>query len=566
MPGAKKNFIGLEGFIWWMGVVEDRNDPEQLGRVRVRCFGWHTEKKQNIPTDALPWAHPVVPVNNPNAYTPKEGDMVFGFFIDGENAQNPAIMGVLPGKPDQKPNYENGFSDPAANLSARPKKPDDPAEAYPKNKYIKEPTTNRLSRGKSDGTVIATRKKNLKKNIVSAGGVSWSEPAPAFAPKYPYNNALETESGHALEFDDTPGKERVHVAHRNGSYIEMDSSGNRVERIQKDNYSIVMGADYVYIDGRCSVTVGGDCNLKVGGNMNAQIGGGLNISAGGDVRIKGKGLYFESVDQLNLKAGSSLNAQSSSKASIKGSSVAVSGSSLDVDATLNVKSGTNLKATGSDSRGDSHNLSVTGSGASGASSATGAGLAGGGAAPTSEEAALANQSNSLSAALNSASALENIGAVAEQVLSGVVPSIGGIVVGKDLAGITASIGNLYPTLVAMADNAISGFIANSPIGELTQKVLDFEATVNEKKGEILSLRSDLQNKVLGKIDEVATRAIDKNIDFNIDTQLVDAIDKSLNKIPNVVTKIGKQIYPKTETIQEIQSAVNTIANTSINNQ
>ena len=49
MPGAKKNFIGLEGFIWWIGVVEDRHDPEQLGRVRVRCFGWHTEDKNKIP-------------------------------------------------------------------------------------------------------------------------------------------------------------------------------------------------------------------------------------------------------------------------------------------------------------------------------------------------------------------------------------------------------------------------------------------------------------------------------------------------------------------------------------
>ena len=51
MPGAKKSFIGLEGFIWYIGVVEDRQDPEQLGRVRVRCFGWHTDEKSKIPTE-----------------------------------------------------------------------------------------------------------------------------------------------------------------------------------------------------------------------------------------------------------------------------------------------------------------------------------------------------------------------------------------------------------------------------------------------------------------------------------------------------------------------------------
>ena len=32
-------------FTWFMGVVEDRMDPEMMGRVRVRCFGFHTESR-----------------------------------------------------------------------------------------------------------------------------------------------------------------------------------------------------------------------------------------------------------------------------------------------------------------------------------------------------------------------------------------------------------------------------------------------------------------------------------------------------------------------------------------
>ena len=51
-----RNFIGRDGFTWFVGVVEDRNDPVELGRVRVRAFGWHTEDKEKIPTDSLPWA------------------------------------------------------------------------------------------------------------------------------------------------------------------------------------------------------------------------------------------------------------------------------------------------------------------------------------------------------------------------------------------------------------------------------------------------------------------------------------------------------------------------------
>ena len=48
-------FMGLDGFIWFIGVVEDRNDPSKLGRVKVRCLGFHTEDKNDIPTaDFMP--------------------------------------------------------------------------------------------------------------------------------------------------------------------------------------------------------------------------------------------------------------------------------------------------------------------------------------------------------------------------------------------------------------------------------------------------------------------------------------------------------------------------------
>ena len=63
---ADNYFMGLDGFVWFTGVVEDRNDPAKLGRVRVRCLGLHTENKYNIPTSALPWAHVMHPVTDPS--------------------------------------------------------------------------------------------------------------------------------------------------------------------------------------------------------------------------------------------------------------------------------------------------------------------------------------------------------------------------------------------------------------------------------------------------------------------------------------------------------------------
>ena len=89
--------MGHDNFVWWIGVIEDRLDPLNLGRCRVRIFGSHTDNLQQIPTDTLPWAIPLYPVNSSKSYSsPLEGDYVFGFFMDGLSSQAPAILGVFP--------------------------------------------------------------------------------------------------------------------------------------------------------------------------------------------------------------------------------------------------------------------------------------------------------------------------------------------------------------------------------------------------------------------------------------------------------------------------------------
>ena len=91
-------FMGQDGFIWFVGVVEDRNDPELLGRVRVRCLGFHTEDLNSLPTTDLPWAHVMHPVTDPSMHgmgsTPSflvEGSWVIGFFRDAQEKQQPII-------------------------------------------------------------------------------------------------------------------------------------------------------------------------------------------------------------------------------------------------------------------------------------------------------------------------------------------------------------------------------------------------------------------------------------------------------------------------------------------
>ena len=105
-------FMGLNNFVWWFGVVENRLDPLELGRCQVRCFGWHTEKKTQIPTEDLPWAHPVLPFGTAIVKPPAEGTMVFGFFADGTDGRFPILLGVVPGIPEEIGEAQAGFTDP----------------------------------------------------------------------------------------------------------------------------------------------------------------------------------------------------------------------------------------------------------------------------------------------------------------------------------------------------------------------------------------------------------------------------------------------------------------------
>ena len=47
-------YMGKDGFHWFIGVVEDRNDPLKIGRVRVRAIGYHTSNKTELPTSGPP--------------------------------------------------------------------------------------------------------------------------------------------------------------------------------------------------------------------------------------------------------------------------------------------------------------------------------------------------------------------------------------------------------------------------------------------------------------------------------------------------------------------------------
>ena len=121
----ENNWFGNE-MVWWKGVVEARKDPLFLGRCRVRIFGWHTQDKNDMPTENLPWALPSLPMDSgKNPVGLKEGDWVWGFFMDGQEAQQPIIAGFVPGIPEDAADPDTGYYDPTTDedLANQPRPP-----------------------------------------------------------------------------------------------------------------------------------------------------------------------------------------------------------------------------------------------------------------------------------------------------------------------------------------------------------------------------------------------------------------------------------------------------------
>lgn len=474
-------FLGKDQFIWWKGVVEDRKDPIMLGRVRVRIFGWHSEDKQKIPTEALPWAMPSVQFDNGrNPVGLKEGDWVWGFFMDGPEAQRPVVVGYIPGIDEKPADLNLGFGDPTrpeeVSPETHPRPPDLNAEItkavndtaneigdavdeassnlgrffnedkvpgttsafgdlcktynpesykfdlnsdgkydtsdagliiasevalfgktlfsggsilsaigiavdfilklfnpdgskkdqpgdiaspttspYPLADRLMEPVTSRLARNeKTDQTIVGLKKGTLASaeaaSYESSGvgldatvePVAFDEPETPYDAKYPFNHVYESESGHFIEVDDTPGAERLHWYHRSGTFREIHPDGTQVTKVKKSDYNFVIedyflsakninatALEVVKIKGTKGIVLNSDANLsqQVKENLNT------NVDKDAYSRIKGgtysviedqswthvaAGAYFCVKDgELHIKAKEAIIIESDSNVQIK---------------------------------------------------------------------------------------------------------------------------------------------------------------------------------------------------------------------------------------------------------
>jgi len=286
--------IGYDNLLWFMGVVEDRHDPQKLGRVKVRCFNVHPQDKNEVPTDDLPWAYLISGTFTADVKPPKLNTWVFGFFIDGRDCQHPMIIGALNGMPTQLPSIGAGgeISSPGGIRSD-----DDIPDMY-------QPDFSRLARGENiEQTSVVAKNIAADEAIPTAGENGWTIPRSPYNAQYPHNRVYESAAGHVMEFDDTPGNERVNIYHSAGSWIEIDSHGNMMINSGGTKTEVTNGDANVYIRSNRNVTVEGSDTLYVKGNCDLKVDGNLTTTTHGDYTLNVAGKYA-----LNISEGIKLRA------------------------------------------------------------------------------------------------------------------------------------------------------------------------------------------------------------------------------------------------------------------
>ena len=306
---------GFRNLLWFVGVVEDRQDATNDGRVKIRAFGIHTEDKQAMPTADLPWAIVLDGSYGGVQKIPEVGDWCFGFFMDGDDAQHPMVMGRVPGVNLQLP-PEAGAPNEANYV---------PVESIPK--YGKPPLHRHLGGEDAEigqGPIQAASQRNGIKSAID--GEDWNEP-PIISPEKNLDNTIYTsknDNNYVVLSDSREGDGTyILISHASGSAIQIDAHGTILVKSFGDTYNSSEGFTMNHTELDSHTNVGGDWSLRVERgsgkvwingdldieceNFNVVARGSANIDAAAGTNISGgKVGLFATSDDINLAANANI--------------------------------------------------------------------------------------------------------------------------------------------------------------------------------------------------------------------------------------------------------------------
>lgn len=285
---------GIRDPLFFIGVIEEIVDLRKEGRVKVRAFNIHGTNDQ-ISTEDLPWAIVCWGNYDPN-YHLHLNDWVFGVFLDGREAQQPMVLGLIPTQTTKVPEPEtDGYGAYPTSSCENQMGPNE----------FGQPRNSKTHRGEYlNETFIKDMDVLRVKDIQGVEGTdAWSEPPPAANPEYPYNRTIETAK-HRIELDDSDGNERITIHSNSGSYIEISSRGTTKHKSIHDKYEINDENQYVYVGGCSNVVIEGNAHVMVKGNKIEEIMGDMQQRVHGEYHLSvGGEALINAANQVQLRGG-----------------------------------------------------------------------------------------------------------------------------------------------------------------------------------------------------------------------------------------------------------------------
>lgn len=266
---------------FWIGKVEDINDPEKAGKVQVQIFNYfELPPAGKTQKEDLPWCIPLLPTTSPSidgiGDTPQfvVGSRVMGFFVDGGNhglVSKPYIMGTMPIAPDDDNKNSISF----------------------------------LARGKD--TVEEKKVSPVVQNS-------------SYKAEYPLNRVIQSRKGHIIELDDTDGGERIRIRHgTNKAYVEIAPSG--AVTISTEDNVIVAAGGTADIHAKKDALIKADGTIKITGDQ------GIELVSAGDISMASAGrISFFGLGGVSTASGADITVEGPGGLGITQGSLYVSGS------------------------------------------------------------------------------------------------------------------------------------------------------------------------------------------------------------------------------------------------
>jgi hypothetical protein len=205
----------------------------------------------------------------------------------------------------------------------------DPTGTYPLKDHLNESDLNRLARGSKISQTIVGQKESDRITGVSVAlsSATWDQSPIPYAAVYPYNRVISTESGHVMEFDDTPNRERINIHHKSGTFHEIDANGNSTTRtkgirtviVDKDELIYIQGSGYITVDGNCAIQVKKALSIEVFGDANIKVSGNCTQEVDGDYKLTANNIEMFAKSTAKLVGNSSMEVGSSGSFTVGGS-------------------------------------------------------------------------------------------------------------------------------------------------------------------------------------------------------------------------------------------------------